>query len=83
MKHNVLTELTDPQEEKRLTEVKNPHFFTRNSTTKQIKVIPRSKKYGLVFDKRVIDPTNFQSYPYGYSTFAEEDEEMAETLLNL
>ena len=75
MKQNVLSELTDPLD-KRLTEVKNPHFFTRNPTTKQIKVVPRSKQYGLVFDKRVINPEIIISYPYGYIQVTDEDEQI-------
>ena len=68
LKQNVLDELTDPLEDARRTvDVINPHFFTRNPATKQLKVGPRTKQYGLVFDKRVVDPVTFKSYPYGYA----------------
>ena len=67
LKQNVLEELTDPREERRLVDVTNPHFFTRNAATKQLRVVPRTKQYGLVFDKRVVDPDTFKSYPYGYT----------------
>ena len=86
MRQNVLEEITDPLEEQRRNiEVVNPHFFTRDPVSKCLKVIPRTKKYGLVFDKRIIDPSTFQSYPYGFSTpgFDEQDEDMAELLLDL
>jgi hypothetical protein len=66
--HNLLDELTQPLEsgERRNVEVVNPNFFYRNPATKDLKVITRTKKYGLVFDKRVVDSDSFMSYPYGY-----------------
>ena len=67
LRQNVLEELTDPQENRRSIPVTNPHFFTRDVTTKRLRVIPRTKDYGLVFDKRVVDVNTFKSYPYGYA----------------
>ena len=66
LRQNVLDELTDPRDERRVIPVMNPHFFTRDPTTKRMRVLPRTKEYGLVFDKRVVDTTTFKSYPYGY-----------------
>ena len=68
LRANVLEELTDPLEDdaRRNVAVTNPHFFTRDAATKQLRVVPRDKQYGLVFDKRVVDTVTFQSYPYGY-----------------
>ena len=84
LKTNLLQELTDPQEERRDVNVVNPHFFTRDPTTKRFKVIPLTKQYGLVFDKRVVDFETFISYPYGFSpTLTQEDVDMAELLCNL
>ena len=42
-------------------------FFHRDQTNKRICLIEREKKYGLVFDKWVIDRTTRQSYYFGYS----------------
>ena len=67
LRRNVLEELTDPQENRRSIPVTNPHFFTRDATTKRLRVMPRTKDYGLVFDKRVVDVDTFKSYPYGYA----------------
>ena len=67
LKQNVLDELTDPLEVRRVVDVTNPHFFTRNPATKELRAAPRTKQYGLVFDKRVVDPVTFCSYPYGYA----------------
>ena len=68
LRTNVLDELTDPlpDDARRDVMVTNPHFFTRDANTKQLRVIPRDKQYGLVFDKRVVDTTTFKSYPYGF-----------------
>ena len=80
---NVLDELTHPLENRRNVPVANPHFFTRHPATKQLKVIPRTKQYGLVFDKRVVDPQSFQSFPYGYATGLDQEVDMrtVDTLL--
>ena len=68
MRDNVLNEIRHPLEdgERRNVAIANPYFFTRQPDTKRLKVGPRSKQYGVVFDKRVVDPTTLMSYPYGY-----------------
>ena len=43
------------------------NFFDRDQTNKRIRLIEREKKYGLVFDKRVVDRAIRKSYPYGYT----------------
>ena len=66
MRQNVIDEVTEPMDERRNIKVVNPYFSTRDPTTKQLKVGPGTKRYGLVFDKRVVDPVTYKSYPYGY-----------------
>ena len=66
LRQNVLEELVDPREQRRVIPVTNPHFFTRDPDTKRMKVAPRTKEYGLVFDKREVDADTFMSYPYGF-----------------
>lgn len=83
IKQNVLDELQRPLPAKRLTDVDNPHFFVRDPTTKRIRVIPRKKQYGLVFDKRVVDTVTYKSFPYGYSPLRDEDLDLAQILSNL
>ena len=56
MKANILAEIEDPQEERRVIRVNNPNHFKRDTTYKTIKLVNQAKQYGLVFDKRVIDP---------------------------
>ena len=36
------------------------YFLTRDRATKLLKVGPRTKRYGLAFDKSVVEPTTFQ-----------------------
>ena len=74
MKENILKKLDDPQEQGRNIEIVMPNFFKRNQTTKRIRLIERVKRYGLVFDKRVIDRHIRKSYPYGYSWIGEDVE---------
>ena len=77
LRQSVLDELTHPLDHRRDVPVVNPHFFTRHPATKQLKVAPRTKQHGLVFDKRVVDPNNFRSFPYGYtSSLARDDLDM-------
>ena len=66
MKKNILSELDDPQEQRRVLKVTNPNHFKRDSTNKKIKLVKQDKKYSLVFDKRVIDKESKISYPFGY-----------------
>ena len=67
MRQNLLDEIQQPLDERRNVNVVNPNFFWRNPATKHLRVITRTKRYGLVFDKRVVDPNTFKSYPYGYT----------------
>ena len=48
------------------------NFFHRDQTNKRIRLIRREKKYGLVFDKRVIDRTTGKSYPFGHARIRDE-----------
>ena len=66
LRDNILNELDQPLDQRRNIAIADDHFFARNNTTKQIKLEPRVKQYGLVFDKRVIDRATRVSYPYGY-----------------
>lgn len=60
IKQYVLDEITNPLDnDRRNINVVNPYDFMRNLAVKRVKVVPRIKRYGLVFD-------TFQSYPYGY-----------------
>ena len=66
MKQNLLAELDDPQENARTIHIPIHDYFDRDQVNKQIKLTERVKKYKLVFDKRIVDPTSKTSTPYGY-----------------
>ena len=69
---NILAELENPLDHRRTTNVLTPYYFQRDLERKRIKVVPRIKQYGLVFDKRVINTDTKSSYPYGYGRIGEE-----------
>ena len=66
MRQNLIDDLTEPLDWRRKVDVANPSFFTSNPATKRLCVGPRTKQYGLVCDKRVVDTETFHSYPYGH-----------------
>jgi len=66
MRQNVLDEIQKPLLKPRQTQVVKTHQIVRNPKTYQLHTFPESKFYQLVYDKRVIDPISFQTYPYGY-----------------
>ena len=72
MKDNILAELENPLDHCRTTSVVTPYYFQRDLEQKRIKVVPRIKQYGLVFDKRVINKDTKSSYPYGYDKVGAE-----------
>ena len=46
-------------------EVTNPSHFKRNTKQKDIGLISQTKKYGVVFEKRVI--VSKSSFPFGFA----------------
>ena len=85
LKQNVIDELTDPGDEPREIPVHNPHKIKRNVNTKHLETFEETKRYKVVFDKRVVDPDTLQSYPYGYTRAGLEDTDMdnVQLLLNM
>ena len=72
MKGNIWKELDDPQEKRRDINITIDDYFERHQVTKKIKLTTRVKKYGLVFDERVIDRSSRVSTPDGYSWYGNE-----------
>ena len=66
MRQNILDEIQHPQREPRQTQVVKMHHIVRDAKTYDLYTYPDYKRYQLVCDKRVIDPSTFQNYPYGY-----------------
>ena len=72
MKNNILDELNNPLDHRRTANVVTPYYFQRDSEKKRIKVVPRVKKYAMVFDKRVVNEATRTSYPFGYQRIGNE-----------
>jgi len=66
MKQNVLDEIQKPLLKPRETQVHTTHHIVRNPQTYQLYTFSNSKRYQLVYDKRVVDAKTFQTYPYGF-----------------
>ena len=71
---DILAELENPLDHRRTTNVVPLYYFQRDLEQKRIKVFPRIKQYGLVFDKRVINTGTKSSYSYGYEKTGQEVE---------
>ena len=67
LKRNVLDELRHPQAQARSIPIFNPHKIVRDDTTKRLQTRTEIKRYQLVASKRVVDPSIFHSYPYGFT----------------
>ena len=69
MKQNILAGIYDPDDERRTIPIPVNPNFENNRTTKKICLTDKVKRYGIVFDTRVIkseDCSNCMSYLYGY-----------------
>jgi len=66
MRQNVLDEIQKPQKELRKTQDVKTHQIVRDAKTYDLYTLPDYKRYQLVYEKRVVDPSTFQTYPYGY-----------------
>ena len=72
MKQNILNELERPLEQRRAIPVLNPNHFKRDQAHKRIALVEQRKEYGLVFDKRVVDPISKRSFPFGYTILLDD-----------
>ena len=66
MRQNVLDEIQKPLQKPRQTQVIKTHHIVRDPKTYQLFTFPDYKRYQLVYDKRVVDPISFHTYPYEY-----------------
>ena len=62
MKRYILSEIHDPEEERRAIPIPVSLNFDTNRTTKKVCITDKVKRYGLVFDKRVINRSTCMSY---------------------
>ena len=66
MRQNVQDEIKRPLSKPREIQVTKSHHIVRNPKNYTLLTQPQHKWYQLVYDKRVIDPRTFNTYPYGY-----------------
>ena len=66
MRLNVLEEIQKPLLKPRQTQVVKTHQIVRDPKHYLLYTFPDYKRYQLVYDKRVVDPHTFLTYPYGY-----------------
>ena len=66
MKQNIIAEVQDPEPKPRTTRVTESTKIVRLPKTYTLTTQARYKDYRLVFNKRVLDISDFKSYPYGY-----------------
>ena len=63
MRQNVLDEIQKPLLKPRQTQVIKTYQIVRDPKHYQLYTFPEYKRYQLVYDKRVVDPHTFQTYP--------------------
>ena len=83
LRQNFLDEIQRPLEKTRQTDIYKPYHILRDSKEYSLSTVAQTKKYQLVYEKRVIDPNTFKTYPYGYERIMNEDVDMIELLCNL
>ena len=66
MRQNVLDEIQKPLDKPGQRQVIKTHQIVRDARNYELYTYPEYKRYQLVFNKRVINPTTFETYPYGY-----------------
>ena len=66
MRQNVVDEIQKPLNKPRETQVIKTNQIVRDPKHYKLLTLPDYKRYQLVYDKRVVDPATFQTYPYGY-----------------
>lgn len=84
LRQNVLDDIGQPLASGvRQTDVVKPYHIVRKPEEYAIETVPQTKKYQLVYSKRVIDPTTFLTYPYGYLCLTDYDVDMVDMLMDL
>lgn len=81
LRQNVLNDIQHPLTKARQTAIRKPYYIVRQAKNYSIQMEEQTNQYQLVYNKCVIKPRTFQTYPYGYQ--ADQDVVNIETLLAL
>ena len=66
LKQNVIDDILTPEVESRSVDVPIPFKIQRNAKDYTLNTTEMFKKYKLVYSKRVVNCSTFNTYPYGY-----------------
>ena len=87
MRDNALSELNDPLLDTRTGrvipcrhQVRRSHRIVRNPKDFSIQTVAEEKRYQMVYEKRVVDPDTYQTYPYGYGEINLAEEELEQDI---
>ena len=84
LRQNVVDDIQHPLKAGvRQTKVVTPYHIVRNATQYVLETKQQTNKYEMVYNKRVIDPVTFKTYPYGYNRLNQDDVEIMELLIDL
>ena len=61
LRQNVLDEIQRPLEKTRQTDIYKPYRIVRNSKEYSLATVSQTKKYQLVYEKRVVDQDTFKN----------------------
>ena len=66
LRQNTLDELEQPLDNPRVIPITQTHAIHRNAKEYQLTSGPKIKQYRLVYNKRILDPDTYYTYPYGW-----------------
>lgn len=73
LRQNTLDEIQKPREKPRRTSVPMTHQVGRNSKEYTLFTHANEKTYQLVYEKRVVNPVTFLTYPFGHTRLKDDD----------
>ena len=66
MKKKVLAEVRNPLEQPHETQVVKTYQIERDARWYELYTFPQYNNYRLLFNRRLVDPNTFKTYPYNY-----------------
>lgn len=69
LRNNVLEEIEEPLKEPREKTIRKPYHIVRDAKRYELSTKEQTKKNKIVYDKRVVDPETYKTYPYGFRRY--------------